>query len=81
VLTLRFDMRTTAFGAPTADLNTAALEVSAWADDHCAAAIVLSEHQTRWFRLDHPLPRTASGKVLKHEVRNLFNDDPRTEQV
>jgi alkanesulfonate monooxygenase SsuD/methylene tetrahydromethanopterin reductase-like flavin-dependent oxidoreductase (luciferase family) len=44
VLTLRFDMRAPAFGAATADLYDAALEMGAWGDDHGVSAIVLSEH-------------------------------------
>jgi alkanesulfonate monooxygenase SsuD/methylene tetrahydromethanopterin reductase-like flavin-dependent oxidoreductase (luciferase family) len=44
VFTLRFDMRAPASGAPTVELYAAALEMSGWADEHGATAIVLSEH-------------------------------------
>jgi alkanesulfonate monooxygenase SsuD/methylene tetrahydromethanopterin reductase-like flavin-dependent oxidoreductase (luciferase family) len=44
VLTLRFDMRAPSFGASTADLYGAAIEMCAWAETRGAALVVLSEH-------------------------------------
>ena len=50
-------------------------ELAAW----CAAELAPYKVPTRWIKLERPLPRTASGKVLKHEIRNLFVDDSGTE--
>ncbi|AKK28444.1 LLM class flavin-dependent oxidoreductase [Mycobacterium sp. EPa45] len=44
MFSMRFDMRAPAFGAPTTDLYTAAIEMSAWAEDHGGLAAVLCEH-------------------------------------
>lgn len=44
MLTLRFDMRAPAFGASTTDLYAAALDMSAWAENHGVGAVILSEH-------------------------------------
>jgi alkanesulfonate monooxygenase SsuD/methylene tetrahydromethanopterin reductase-like flavin-dependent oxidoreductase (luciferase family) len=41
---IRFDMRAPSFGAPTQDLYGAALEMSAWAEDHGCLAVMLCEH-------------------------------------
>ena len=41
---MRFDLRTPAFGAPTADLYAAALDMAAWAEEHGFTAAVVSEH-------------------------------------
>jgi alkanesulfonate monooxygenase SsuD/methylene tetrahydromethanopterin reductase-like flavin-dependent oxidoreductase (luciferase family) len=41
---IRFDLRAPAFGAPTADLYAAALEMSAWAEANSFTAVVVSEH-------------------------------------
>jgi alkanesulfonate monooxygenase SsuD/methylene tetrahydromethanopterin reductase-like flavin-dependent oxidoreductase (luciferase family) len=41
---MRFDLRAPSFGAPTADLYAAALDMSAWGDDHGFTAVVVSEH-------------------------------------
>jgi alkanesulfonate monooxygenase SsuD/methylene tetrahydromethanopterin reductase-like flavin-dependent oxidoreductase (luciferase family) len=41
---MRFDLRTPAFGAPTADLYAAALDMAAWGEDHGFTAAVVSEH-------------------------------------
>ncbi|MEZ5239788.1 MAG: LLM class flavin-dependent oxidoreductase [Microthrixaceae bacterium] len=44
MFTLRFDMRSPAFAAPTTELYRSALQMSEWADDHGCAMVVLSEH-------------------------------------
>src|ERR1700739_2132365 len=44
MFTLRFDMRAPAWGAPAADLYTAAVEMCAWAETRGAIVAVLSEH-------------------------------------
>ena len=44
MLTLRFDMRAPAFGAPIGELYAAAIEMCAWAEDRGALVAVLSEH-------------------------------------
>ena len=44
MFTLRFDMRTPAFGAPAPDLYAAAIDMSAWAERHGGVAAVLCEH-------------------------------------
>jgi alkanesulfonate monooxygenase SsuD/methylene tetrahydromethanopterin reductase-like flavin-dependent oxidoreductase (luciferase family) len=44
VFTLRFDMRAPEFGAPIAELYSAAVEMCAWAEDRGALVAVLSEH-------------------------------------
>jgi alkanesulfonate monooxygenase SsuD/methylene tetrahydromethanopterin reductase-like flavin-dependent oxidoreductase (luciferase family) len=41
---IRFDMRAPAFGAPATDLYAAALDMSAWAEQHGCLAAVLCEH-------------------------------------
>jgi len=41
---MRFDLRAPAFGAPTADLYSAALDMAAWSEDHGFTAVVVSEH-------------------------------------
>lgn len=41
---IRFDMRAPGFGASTADLYAAALDMSAWAENHGCLAAVLCEH-------------------------------------
>lgn len=43
---LRFDMRSPATGAPTADLYRAALDMAAWGEDHGCVATMVSEHHT-----------------------------------
>lgn len=44
MLTLRFDMRAPAIGAPTVELYAAAIEMCAWAESRGAVVAVLSEH-------------------------------------
>jgi len=44
MLTLRFDMRTPRWAAPTADLYGAAIDMCAWAETRGAILAVLSEH-------------------------------------
>lgn len=44
MLTLRFDMRTPRWAAPTADLYAAAIDMCAWAETRGAIVAVLSEH-------------------------------------
>lgn len=44
MFSLRFDMRAPAFGASTPDLYAAAVEMSAWAENHGGIAAVLCEH-------------------------------------
>jgi len=44
LLTLRFDMRTPRWAAPTADLYGAAIDMCAWAETRGAILAVLSEH-------------------------------------
>jgi alkanesulfonate monooxygenase SsuD/methylene tetrahydromethanopterin reductase-like flavin-dependent oxidoreductase (luciferase family) len=44
MFTLRFDMRSPAFGAPTSALYSSAAEMSAWAENHGCLAAVLCEH-------------------------------------
>jgi alkanesulfonate monooxygenase SsuD/methylene tetrahydromethanopterin reductase-like flavin-dependent oxidoreductase (luciferase family) len=44
VFLIRFDMRAHVFGAPPADLYDAAIEMSAWAESHGCAAVILCEH-------------------------------------
>jgi acyl-CoA synthetase (AMP-forming)/AMP-acid ligase II len=46
-------------------------ELATW----CAEELAEYKIPTRWIKLDRPLPRTASGKVLKHEIRDLFVND------
>ena len=41
---MRFDLRAPAFGAPIADLYAAALDMSAWGEEHGFTAVVVSEH-------------------------------------
>ena len=41
---MRFDLRAPAFGAPIADLYAAALDMSAWGEEHSFTAVVVSEH-------------------------------------
>ncbi|MCV7300405.1 LLM class flavin-dependent oxidoreductase [Mycobacterium barrassiae] len=44
MFSIRFDMRAPAFGAPTTDLYAAAIDMSAWAEEHGCLAAVLCEH-------------------------------------
>jgi alkanesulfonate monooxygenase SsuD/methylene tetrahydromethanopterin reductase-like flavin-dependent oxidoreductase (luciferase family) len=44
MFTLRFDMRTQSSGAATSDQYAAAIEMSAWAENHGCVAVVLCEH-------------------------------------
>ena len=44
MFSIRFDMRAPAFGASTTDLYAAAIDMSAWAEQHGALAAVLCEH-------------------------------------
>jgi alkanesulfonate monooxygenase SsuD/methylene tetrahydromethanopterin reductase-like flavin-dependent oxidoreductase (luciferase family) len=44
MFSMRFDMRAPTFGAPAPDLYAAAIEMSAWAEDHGGLAAVLCEH-------------------------------------
>lgn len=44
VFSIRFDMRAPAFGAAPTDLYAAAIEMSAWAEQHGCVAAVLCEH-------------------------------------
>lgn len=44
MLTLRFDMRAPAFGAPTPELYSAAVDMAGWAEQQGASNLVLSEH-------------------------------------
>jgi len=44
VFSLRFDMRAPEFGAPIAELYAAALDMSAWAEEHGCLQLVVSEH-------------------------------------
>lgn len=44
MITLRFDMRAPAIGAPATDLYRAAIEMCAWAETRGAVVAVLSEH-------------------------------------
>lgn len=44
MFTIRFDMRAPAFGAPTTELYAAAIDMSAWAEQHGCLAAVLCEH-------------------------------------
>ncbi|MBB3751162.1 alkanesulfonate monooxygenase SsuD/methylene tetrahydromethanopterin reductase-like flavin-dependent oxidoreductase (luciferase family) [Mycolicibacterium sp. BK634] len=44
MFSIRFDMRAPAFGASTTDLYAAAIEMSAWAENHGGLAAVLCEH-------------------------------------
>src|SRR5947209_2542718 len=44
MLTLRFDMRSPHWAAPTVDLYAAAIEMCAWAENRGAIVAVLSEH-------------------------------------
>ncbi len=46
VFIMRFDLRAPDFGAPAADLYTAAPEMAAWAESRGAVAAVVSEHHT-----------------------------------
>jgi alkanesulfonate monooxygenase SsuD/methylene tetrahydromethanopterin reductase-like flavin-dependent oxidoreductase (luciferase family) len=41
---VHFDLRAPSFGAPIGELYAAALDMAAWADEHGAMAVVLSEH-------------------------------------
>lgn len=44
MFSIRFDMRAPAFGASTTDLYAAAIDMSAWAEQHGGLAAVLCEH-------------------------------------
>jgi alkanesulfonate monooxygenase SsuD/methylene tetrahydromethanopterin reductase-like flavin-dependent oxidoreductase (luciferase family) len=44
MFSIRFDMRSPAGGAPTADLYAAALEMTAFAEEHGFAGVAVSEH-------------------------------------
>jgi alkanesulfonate monooxygenase SsuD/methylene tetrahydromethanopterin reductase-like flavin-dependent oxidoreductase (luciferase family) len=44
MFTLRFDMRSPSAGAPTAELYTAALEMTSWAEGHGGLAAIVCEH-------------------------------------
>jgi alkanesulfonate monooxygenase SsuD/methylene tetrahydromethanopterin reductase-like flavin-dependent oxidoreductase (luciferase family) len=44
MFTLRFDMRSSAGGAPFADLYAAALDMCAWSESRGGVAVILSEH-------------------------------------
>jgi alkanesulfonate monooxygenase SsuD/methylene tetrahydromethanopterin reductase-like flavin-dependent oxidoreductase (luciferase family) len=46
MLTLRFDMRSPQWAAPTADLYAAAIEMCSWAETRGAVVVVLSEHHS-----------------------------------
>jgi alkanesulfonate monooxygenase SsuD/methylene tetrahydromethanopterin reductase-like flavin-dependent oxidoreductase (luciferase family) len=46
VFLMRFDMRAPAFGASTADLYAAAIEMSTWSESRGAFAVVVCEHHT-----------------------------------
>lgn len=61
MLTLRFDMRAPAAGAPTAELYAAAIEMCGWAETRGAIAAVLSEHHgTEDGHLPSPLVLAAA---------------------
>jgi len=44
MFSIRFDMRAPSFGASTTDLYAAAIDMSAWAEEHGGLAAVLCEH-------------------------------------
>jgi len=44
MFTLRFDMRSSADGAPFADLYAAALDMCVWSETRGGVAVILSEH-------------------------------------
>src|SRR5438128_1573947 len=45
-ISIRFDMRSPAFGLPTSDLYEAMLDMAAFADSNAFTAIVVSEHHS-----------------------------------
>jgi len=66
---MRFDLRTPAFGAPTADLYAAALDMAAWAEEHGFTAAVVSEHHaTDDGYLPSPLVVASAMAARTHQI-------------
>ncbi|MBL7501079.1 acyl--CoA ligase [Frankia sp. CNm7] len=60
---------------PDAKLDGGALD--AW----CRAALAHYKVPTRWHLVTEPLPRTATGKLLKHEIRALVTGEKPSQYI
>ncbi|MCV6981793.1 LLM class flavin-dependent oxidoreductase [Mycolicibacterium pulveris] len=72
MFSIRFDMRAPAFGASTTDLYAAAIEMSAWAEQHgCLAAVLCEHHGSDDGYL--PAPLVLASAIAARTERLLLN--------
>ncbi|GAT10071.1 LLM class flavin-dependent oxidoreductase [Mycolicibacterium novocastrense] len=72
MFTIRFDMRAPSFGAATTDLYAAAIDMSAWAEQHgCVAAILCEHHGSEDGYL--PAPLMLASAIAARTERLLLN--------
>ncbi|MFV9633477.1 LLM class flavin-dependent oxidoreductase [Mycobacterium neumannii] len=72
MLTIRFDMRAPSFGAATTDLYAAAIDMSAWAEQHgCVAAVLCEYHGSEDGYL--PAPLMLASAIAARTERLMLN--------
>lgn len=72
MFSIRFDMRAPEFGAPTRDLYAAAIDMSAWAEQHgCLAAVLCEHHGSEDGYL--PAPLMLSSAIAARTERLMLN--------
>ncbi|MGV0870795.1 LLM class flavin-dependent oxidoreductase [Mycolicibacterium sp. XJ879] len=72
MFSIRFDMRAPEFGAPSRDLYAAAIDMSAWAEQHgCLAAVLCEHHGSEDGYL--PAPLMLASAIAARTERLMLN--------